>query len=69
MADRIDKEKVKNPGPKDQALVYPWKGLLATAGVETQNSGARSQESGECGCRYAPTYLIILSEPKAKTLF
>ena len=40
--------------------------LLAHAGVETQNSGARSQESGECRCRYAPIYLIMLSEPKAK---
>ena len=31
--------KVKNLGPEDQALVCPWKGLLAIVGVETQNSG------------------------------
>jgi len=38
---------VKNPGPEGPALDFPWKGLLATAGVETQNSGARSQESAD----------------------
>ena len=25
----------KNPGPKDQALICPWKGLLTIAGVQT----------------------------------
>jgi hypothetical protein len=34
---------IKNPGPEDQALVGPWKGLSAIAGVETENSAARSQ--------------------------
>ena len=38
-------DKVKNPGPEDQALVCPWKGLLTIAGVETQNSETRNQES------------------------
>jgi hypothetical protein len=42
---KIEVMQVKNPGPEDQALVGPWKGLLTIVGVETQNSEARSQES------------------------
>ena len=36
---------VKKPGPEDQALVCPWKGVLVIAGVEALNPGVGSQES------------------------
>ena len=61
--------KVKNPGPVDQALVGPWKGLLAIAGVETQNSEARSQESEWNDVASRRHILYFPAEPKAITLF
>ena len=59
---------VKNPDSEDQALVCPWKGLLATAGVETQNSGARSQESELNDVASLLPILDFPVEPKANTL-